>query len=70
MRRYFVLRIDRRCIIPVALMLLWAIPFYTSPNWLVDIAFMVIALGVIIWASGKELREQLLSKFIKTHDSI
>ena len=70
MRRYFVLRIDRRCIIPVALMLLWAIPFYTSPNWLVDIAFMFIALGVIIWASGKELREQLLSKFIKTHDSI
>ena len=70
MRRYFVLRIDRRCIVPVALMLLWAIPFYTSPNWLVDIAFMVIALGVIIWASGKELREQLLSKFIKTHDSI
>lgn len=70
MRRYFVLRIDRRCIVPVALMLLWAIPFYTSPNWLVDIAFMVIALGIIIWASGKELREQLLSKFIKTHDSI
>ena len=70
MRRYFVLRIDRRCIVPVALMLLWAIPFYTSPNWLVDIAFMVIALGVIIWASGKELRDQLLSKFIKTHDSI
>ncbi|MBR5673241.1 MAG: oligosaccharide flippase family protein [Muribaculaceae bacterium] len=70
MRRYFVLRIDRRCIVPVALMLLWAIPFYTSPNWLVDIAFMFIALGVIIWASGKELRDQLLSKFIKTHDSI
>ena len=70
MHRYFVLRIDRRCIIPVALMLLCAIPFYYSPNALTDIAFMVIALGCIAWACGKELRDQVLSKFIKTHPSI
>ena len=70
MRRYFILKIDRRCIIPVVVMLLWAIPFYYSPNVLFDIVFMAIALGCIVWACGKELRELLLSKFTKTHDSI
>lgn len=70
MRRYFVLSINRRSIIPVALMLLCAVPFYYSPNALADIVFMVIALVCIIWACGKELRAQLLSKFIKTHESI
>ena len=70
MRRYFILKIDRRCIIPVAVMLLWAVPFYYSPNALTDNIFMAIGLGCIVWACGKELREQLLSKFTKTHDSI
>ena len=31
---------------------------------------MAIALGCIVWTCGKELRELLLSKFTKTHDSI
>ena len=70
MRRYFVLKIDHRCIIPVAVMLLWAIPFYYSHNALLDIVFMVIALVCIAWTCGKELRDQVLSKFIKTHNSI
>ena len=70
MHRYFVLKIDRRCIIPVALMLLCAIPFYYSPNALFDIVFMAIALACLAWTCGKELRAQLLSKFIKTRDSI
>jgi hypothetical protein len=60
----------KRVLVPVGVMLLSALPFYYSPNVLFDIVFMAIALGCIVWACGKELRELLLSKFTKTHDSI
>ena len=66
MKRYFVLRIDPRILVPVAVMLLCAIPFYCNPMKWLDIALMVIALVIIAWACGKESRDQLLSKFIKS----
>ena len=66
MKRYFVLKIDPRTAVPVALMLLSALPFYYSHNKWADIVFMIAALALIAWACGKELRELLLSKFTKS----
>lgn len=66
MKRYFVLRISRRTAVPVVIMLLSVIPFYQSHNPWIDIAFMVIALAAIVLASGKEFRDLVLAKFIKS----
>lgn len=65
MKRYFVLKIDRRALIPVAVMLLSIVPFYYSHNPLIDITFMIVALVCIAGSCNKELRELLLSKFRK-----
>lgn len=69
MKRYFTLKIDKRVVIPIAVVLLSAVPFYYSPGVWFDIAFMLVGLAVIAWACDKELRDLLLSKFIKTHGS-
>ena len=69
MKRYFILRIDKRSVVPVLVVLLSAIPFYYSRGKWFDIAFMVVALAVIVWACGKELREMLLSKIAKSGEA-
>ncbi len=69
MKRYFILRINPRVLVPVAVIIVSAIPFYYSPSPWFDIAFMVVSLVIIAWSSGKEVRDQLLAKFIKTHNS-
>ncbi len=66
MKRYFVLKIYPRILVPVAVILLSAIPFYYSPSPWLDIAFMVVALALIVWSCGKEFRDLLLAKIIKT----
>ena len=65
MRRYFVLKVNPRAGIPVAVMLLSLIPFYYLDNIWLNIAYMVIALGCLIASCGPELRAQILSKFNK-----
>ena len=70
MKRYFVLTIAHRTWIPVAVMLFSAIPFYMNHSMWLDIAYMVLAIAVIVMGCGKDFRSLLLSKFIKTHDSI
>lgn len=70
MKRYFVLKINPRVLVPVAIILLSAIYFYYSLHnnlgaWF-DICFMVVALAVIAWSCGKDVRDLLLSKIIKT----
>ena len=52
---------------PVAVVLLCAIPFYYSKSPWLDIAFMVVALALIAWSCGTDVRGMLLSKIIKTH---
>ena len=69
MKRYFVLKINTRVLVPVTVILLSAIPFYSSPSPWLDIAFMVVAVAVIVWSCGKEFRDMLLAKIIKTHNS-
>ena len=69
MKRYFILKIDKRSAVPVLVVLLSAIPFYYSPSMWFDVAFMVAALAVIAWACGKELREMLLSKIAKSGEA-
>ena len=69
MKRYFILKINPRVLVPVAVIILSAIPFYYSPSPWLDIAFMVVALGLIAWSSGKDVRDLLLAKIIKTHNS-
>ena len=70
MKRYFVLKINPRVLVPVAIILLSAIYFYYSlynklGAWC-DICFMVVSLAIIAWSCGRDVRELLLSKIIKT----
>ena len=65
MKRYFVLKIDVRVIVPVAVILVSALPFYFSSNYWYDITFMLLALVIIAWSSNREMREMLLSKILK-----
>jgi O-antigen/teichoic acid export membrane protein len=67
MKRYFVLKIDSRVIVPIVVIMLSAIPFYYSPSAWLDIAFKVVALAIIVWSCGRDLRDLLLAKIIKTH---
>ena len=69
MKRYFILKIDPRVLVPVAVLLLSAIPFYYSQSPWLDIAYMVVALALIAWSCGKDVRGMLFSKIIKTHGS-
>ena len=69
MKRYFTLTISKRVIVPITIVLLSGIPFYLSPNKLIDIAFMIVALMLIAWSCGKDMRDLLLSKFTKTRHS-
>lgn len=65
MRRYFVLKSSRRSLVPVIVMLVSAIPFYYCDGIVINIAYMALAIGAIIAACNKELRDLLLSKFSK-----
>ena len=65
MRRYFVLKSSSRSLVPVIVMLLSAIPFYYCDGIVINIAYMALAIGAIIAACNKELRDLLLSKFSK-----
>lgn len=65
MRRYFVLKSTSRSLVPVIVMLLSAIPFYYCDGIVINIAYMALAIGAIIAACNKELRDLLLSKFSK-----
>ena len=69
MKRYFTLSINHRIAVPIAMILLSSIPFYLNSNPLIDIAFMILALVLIIWSCNHEIRELILSKFTKTHDT-
>ena len=69
MKRYFILKIDKRSVVPVLVVLLSAVPFYYSPGMWFDITFMLVALAVIAWACGKELREMLMSKITKSGEA-
>lgn len=69
MKRYFILKIDKRAAVPILVVLLSGIPFYYSPGKWFDIAFMVVSLAVIAWACGKELREMLMSKITKSGEA-
>ena len=66
MKRYFTLKISRRVAVPIAIILLSAIPFYLNNHSLLDIAFMVLALVLIVWSCNHEIRELILSKFAKS----
>lgn len=65
MRHYFVLRSSRRSLVPVAVMLVSAIPFYYCDGVVINIVYMALAIGSIIAACNKELRDLILSKFTK-----
>lgn len=65
MRHYFVLKSSRRSLVPVVVMLVSAIPFYYCDGVVINIAYMTLAIGAIIAACNKELRDLILSKFTK-----
>ena len=70
MKRYFVLKIEPRTAIPVAAMLLSAIPFYYSHSIAIDILFAIAVIAVLAWLYRNELRELWQTKITKTHERI
>jgi len=68
MKRYFTLKMSQRTIVPIMTILLSFFPFYYNSNHLVDIAFMIAALAVVVLSCDKEIRQFIFSKLIKTHD--
>lgn len=66
MKRYFVLSPYRRTLVPIAVMLISAIPFYYNDSIWLDIAFMVIALALLAWTCRTELQELVSAKFAKS----
>ncbi|MBQ3363875.1 MAG: oligosaccharide flippase family protein [Muribaculaceae bacterium] len=69
MKRYFILKINKRVLVPITMVILSAIPFYFSPGAWADIAFAAAALALIVWSCGKDTRDLIISKFTKTHGS-
>ena len=69
MKRYFILKINKRVLVPITMVMLSAIPFYFSPGAWADIAFAAAALALILWSCGKDTRDLIISKFTKTHGS-
>ena len=70
MKRYFVLTLARRTAIPVVVMIVSVIPFYLSHSAWLDLAYMVVALAAIVMGCDKDIRAFLLSKLLKSHDTI
>ena len=70
MKRYFVLKIEPRTAIPVAAMLLCAIPFYYSHSMVVDILFPIAVIAVLAWLYRNDLLELWQSKIVKSHNRI
>ena len=68
MRRYFILKIAKLTTVPVAVMLISAIPFYSNIPWWADIAFMLAELACIAGSCYKDIRELILSKITKTRN--
>ncbi len=70
MKRYFILKMNPRTLVPVMVLIVSAIPFYYSYTIALDIAYMVLAIALLVWICHKELREQVLAKFIKSSHTI
>ena len=66
MRRYFVLNIGKLTAIPVAVMLVSALPFYHTQGIWLNLFYMILALACIIASCDKDVRELILSKFTKS----
>ena len=66
MRRYFVLKIGKLTIVPVAVMLVSALPFYHTQGIWLNMLYMILALACIIASCDKDVRELILSKFTKS----
>ena len=66
MRRYFVLKIGKLTAVPVAVMLVSALPFYHTQGIWLNMLYMILALACIIASCDKDVRELILSKFTKS----
>ena len=66
MRRYFVLKIGKLTVVPVAVMLVSALPFYHTQGIWLNMLYMILALACIIASCDKDVRELILSKFTKS----
>lgn len=66
MRRYFVLKIGKLTTVPVAVMLVSALPFYHTQGVWLNVLYMILALACIIASCDKDVRDLILSKFAKS----
>ena len=66
MQRYFVLKIGKLTAVPVAVMLVSALPFYHTQGIWLNLFYMILALACIIASCDKDVRELILSKFTKS----
>ena len=67
MRRYFVLKIGKLTAVPVAVMLVSALPFYHTQGVWLNVLYMILALACIIASCDKDVRDLILSKFAKSN---
>ena len=69
MKRYFILRLEKRTLLPVMVVLACSLPFYLSHNKFIDVAVMIAAIALITWPVRNELQELWRSKIAKTHEA-
>ena len=66
MRRYFVLKVGKLTAVPVAVMLVSALPFYHTQGFWLNMVYMILALACIIASCDKDVRDLILSKITKS----
>ena len=66
MRRYFTLKIYHRTALPIVMLLVSAVPFYYCRNAVLDMAYMLAAIGCIAWSFRDELERQWKTFVTKT----
>ena len=70
MKRYFILKLEPRTVMPILVMLLSAIPFYYSHSLAIDILFPIVAVAILAWLCRSELQDLWQTKITKTQARI
>lgn len=66
MKRYFILKVEKRTLLPIVLMLVSAVPFYYLKNLWLNLAFMALIMLCLLWLCRDDLLELLHAKTSKS----
>lgn len=62
-RRYFTLHFQHKTLIPLALMLVSAIPFYLNDNHFIDALYIILSIVILFMFTPKELQASIINRF-------